>query len=73
MNLSVMERDIDMQTTITQNKFAYSVDEISRETTLSKAFLRNKIREGELEATRFGRRVLVLAENLEKFLKNGSK
>ncbi len=73
MNLSVMERDVNMQTTITQNKFAYSVDEISRETTLSKAFLRNKIREGELEATRFGRRVLVLAENLEKFLKNGSK
>ncbi len=73
MNFNAMERNTMTQETITQNKFAYSVDEISRETTLSKAFLRNKIREGELEATRFGRRVLVLAENLEKFLKNGSK
>lgn len=58
--------------TETKEKRAYSVEEISSETTLSKAYLRNKIRNGELEATRFGRRVLVLAENLEKFLKKGS-
>ena len=55
------------------SKFAYSIDEISRQTSLSKAFLRNKIRDGELVATRFGRRVLVLRENLEAWLKTGSR
>lgn len=54
-------------------KFAYSVEEISKQTSLSKAFLRNKIREGDLKATRFGRRVLVLRENLDAWLKKGSK
>jgi hypothetical protein len=38
MNLSVMERNTMMQETITQNKMAYSVEEISEQTTLSKAF-----------------------------------
>lgn len=54
-------------------KRAYSVDEVSQETTLSKPFLRKKIKDGELIATYFGRRVVILAENLEKFLKKGTK
>ena len=53
-------------------KLAYSVEEISKCTSLSKAFLRNKIREGVLNATRFGRRVLVLKEDLDVFLRTGS-
>jgi excisionase family DNA binding protein len=69
MNLSVMENKLMMPTNITQNKFAYSVEEISEQTTLSKAFLRNEIRAGNLKANRFGRRVLVLSENLQNYLK----
>ncbi len=71
MNFNTMERNTTMQETITQNKFAYSVEQISEQTTLSKAFLRNEIRAGNLKANRFGRRVLVLAENLQNYLNKG--
>lgn len=54
-----------------QERKAYSVNEISEQTTLSKAFLRNEIRAGNLKANRFGRRVLVLAENLQNYLNKG--
>lgn len=49
-------------------KMAYSVDEISEATTLSKAFLRNEIRAKRLKAQRFGRRVLVLKNDLDLYL-----
>jgi len=52
-------------------KLAYSIDEISERTTLSKAYLRNKIREGGLRATKFGRRVLILKTDLDSFLSDG--
>ncbi len=52
-----------------QDKLAYSVEEISEQTTLSKAFLRNEIRAGNLKIQRFGRRVLVLNEDLQAYLK----
>jgi excisionase family DNA binding protein len=71
MNLNVMERNQMTQSNVTNNKFAYSVEEISEQTTLSKAFLRNEIRAGHLKANRFGRRVLVLSENLQNYLKKG--
>ena len=70
MNLNVMERNQMTQSSVTNNKFAYSVEEISEQTTLSKAFLRNEIRAGHLKANRFGRRVLVLSENLRNYLNN---
>ena len=73
MSLGVMERNTMIQSTITSKKFAYSVEEISEQTTLSKAFLRNEIRAGHLKANRFGRRVLVLAENLQNYLNKGEK
>lgn len=50
------------------NKLAYSVKEISEQTTLSKSFVRNEITAGNLKAQRFGRRVLVLNEDLQKYL-----
>ena len=52
-----------------QDKMAYSVDEISEQTTLSKAFLRNEIRAGHLKVQRFGRRVLILNDDLQAYLK----
>ncbi len=61
------------QETDTPGRLAYSVDEISEMTSLSKAFLRNKIRDGSLKATRFGRRVCVLAGDLTEFLTKGTQ
>ncbi len=73
MNLSVMERNIMIQETITQNKMAYSVEEISAQTSLSKAFLRLEIKRGKLKAIRPGnsRRVIITAKSLEDYLNGG--
>lgn len=73
MNLSAMERNTMMQETITQNKMAYSVEEISAQTSLSKAFLRLEIKRGNLKSVRPGnsRRVIVTAAALEKYLNEG--
>ena len=60
-----------MLNSITENqKMAYSIGEISEQTTLSKAFLRNEIKAGNLKATNFGRRVLILFDDLQAYLKN---
>lgn len=60
------------QITVAENqKTAFSIAEISEQTTLSEAYLRRKIEEGILKATRFGRRVLVRREDYESFLKQG--
>lgn len=56
-------------TTETQEKLAYSVEEISTQTTLSKGYLRNEIRAGRLKAQKFGRRVLILNEDLQNYLR----
>ena len=70
MNLNVIE---NRKNTKPVEKLGYSIEEISEMTTLSKAFLRQKIREGILKATHFGRRVIVLSDDLNLFLKNGVK
>lgn len=57
-----------LQETITSNKLAYSVEEISQQTTLSKAFLRNEIRAGKLKVKRCGRRVLILKDDFMDYL-----
>ena len=49
-------------------KMAYSVEEISAQTTLSKAFLRNEIRAGKLKVKRCGRRVLILKDDFMDYL-----
>jgi excisionase family DNA binding protein len=51
-----------------QNKLAYSVEQISEQTTLSKAFLRNEIRAGKLKVKRCGRRVLILKDDFMDYL-----
>lgn len=73
MSLNLIDKDSVAQATITSGKRGFSVEDISEQTTLSKAYLRNKIRDGSLKATRFGRRIVVLSEDLEVFLKNGSE
>lgn len=49
-------------------KKAFSIEEISKQTTLSKAFLRLEIKRGKLKAKHFGRRVLILNEDLQNYL-----
>ncbi len=73
MNLSVMERNTKMQETITKTKLAYSVEEISAQTSLSKAFLRLEIKRGNLKAVRPGnsRRVIITAKSLKDYLNEG--
>jgi len=75
MNLSIMERNQAMQSSVANNKFAYSVEEISEQTSLSKAFLRLEIKRGNLKAVRPGnsRRVIITAKSLEDYLNEGEK
>ena len=61
-----------MQKSVTQNKLAYSVEEISAQTSLSKAFLRLEIKRGKLKAGKFGTRTLITAENLSNYLNGGN-
>ncbi len=56
-----------------QPKMAYSVEEISKQTTLSKAFLRNEIRAGNLKVKRCGRRVLILKDDFMNYLNGENK
>ncbi len=58
---------------ITQDRLAYSVEEISQQTTLSKAFLRNEIRAKRLKVKRCGRRVLILKDDFLNYLNEGEK
>ncbi len=51
---------------------AFTVEEIAEQTTLSKAFLRLEIKRGKLKVKRFGRRVVVLYEDLRNYIDNGS-
>lgn len=56
---------------ITQ-KIAWGLAEIAKSTGLSLGFLRNEVRRNALPVKRFGRRVLVLEEDLRRYLENGS-
>ena len=69
----MQESKINMIETINETKkIAYSVEEISEKTSLSKAFLRLEIRRGKLKIKRFGRRVLIRDEDLREYIENGS-
>jgi excisionase family DNA binding protein len=73
MKLNHIGSNIVAQETITRNKLAYSVEEISDQTTLSKAFLRNEIRDGKLKVKRCGRRVLILKDDFMNYLNGENK
>ncbi|MGI8555495.1 MAG: hypothetical protein ACR2LT_03960 [Pyrinomonadaceae bacterium] len=53
------------------SKHAYSIKEVSAETTLSVPFVRLEIKRGNLQAGKFGKRVLITAENLSRYLNKG--
>jgi excisionase family DNA binding protein len=70
---SVTEKDAKSQDNVMTNKIAYSVEEISEQTTLSKPFLRNEIRAGKLKVKRCGRRVLILKDDFMNYLNGENK
>ena len=55
--------------TATQKRVSYGLDEISALTGLSTAFLRKLARAGTLKTRKFGARRMVLAADLQEFLK----
>jgi excisionase family DNA binding protein len=52
---------------------AWSIGEIAEGTGLSRGFLRAEVRRGRLPIRKFGRRVLVLNDDLQKYLSQGSE
>ncbi len=59
--------------TVTKNRFSYGFDEISALTGLSTAFLRKLARAGTLKTKKFGARRMVLAADLQEFLKGDNE
>jgi hypothetical protein len=55
------------------SRAAWSLAEISHRTGLSIGYLRNEQRAGRLPVKRFGRRILVLDGDLQKYLAQGSE
>lgn len=68
-----MERTMMMQETVTTNKKAYSVKEVSELTSLSTPFVRLEIKRGNLKAAKFGARVLVTDKSLSEYLEKGEE
>jgi excisionase family DNA binding protein len=58
---------------VTSQKITWSLTEIARATGLSVNFLRYEVRRGNLEVRRFGRRVLVRNDELDRYLDTGSR
>lgn len=52
----------------TSEKLAWSLKEISELSTLSLGYLRNDVRRGKLPVKKFGRRSLVLTEDLKTYM-----
>ena len=57
-----------MQGNVTTQRLAWGLAEIAKATGLSLGFLRNEVRRGALPTRKCGRRVLVLDEDLKKYL-----
>ena len=61
-----------MQEHTTSQRVAWSLAEIAESMNLSIGFLRNEVRRGRLNVKKFGRRTLVLDEELRRYLAEGS-
>jgi len=61
-----------MESYQTTQRMAWGLGEVAEYTGLSLAFLRNEVRSGRLPSLKFGRRLLVRDEDLQKYLAAGS-
>jgi excisionase family DNA binding protein len=68
MNIQPLGENKMLEDMTDLQKMACSIDEVSRQTSLSKPFLRLEIKRGRLNAKHFGRRVLVLNQDLKNYL-----
>lgn len=73
MIISVMESEYPSQTSISTGKMALSIEQAAEATSLSKSYLRNEIRNGNLKAQRIGRRVLIMTDSLYEYLRGETK
>ena len=55
-----------------KKRLAWALAEVSELTGLSIGFLRNDVRAGRLRVRRFGRRLVVRDEDLQRYLEQGS-
>lgn len=62
-----------MELTTPLPRIAWSLADISKQTGLSLGFLRNEVRAARLPVRKFGRRVLVLDDDLRAYLTRGSE
>lgn len=62
-----------MTESVSIQKIAWSLRDISEMTGLSIGFLRNEVRAARLKVKRFGRRVLVLDEELRRYLNHSGE
>ena len=67
-----MEQFMQISQSITQQKMAWSLAEIAEATGLSLNFLRYEERRGNIQSVRFGRRVLILNDEMRRYLTEGS-
>jgi len=65
-------RDMEVDTEAGVGKVGWSLAEISEAVGLSLGFLRGEVRSGRLPVRHFGRRVVVLNQDLQRYLKKGS-
>jgi excisionase family DNA binding protein len=61
-----------METHTATQRMAWSLAEISEATGLSEGYLRGEVKRGALPVKKFGRRVLVLDEDLRTYMAQGS-
>lgn len=61
-----------MEANVTHSRVAWSLSEVAKSTGLSLGFLRNEVRAMRLPVRKFGRRVLVLDEDLRRYITEGS-
>lgn len=61
-----------MENYTTSQRMAWGLGEVAEFTGLSLAFVRNEVRAGRLPFRRFGRRILIRDEDLQKYLAEGS-
>ncbi len=55
------------------DRVAYTVEEAAQLCTLSARTLRNYIKSGQLQASRFGQRVVIPRDNLVRFINSGDR
>ena len=57
---------------VTNKRIAWGLADVAEITGLSVGFLRNEVKKGILPVKRFGRRILILDEDLRNYLSRGS-